>query len=76
MSDIDFYFDFASPYGFIAAVQIDALGRPENDQAIRRGVFGSPFFLMGGEPFWGSDRISWMISAPGPETEVPAARIE
>ena len=76
MSDIDFYFDFASPFGFIAAMQIDALRRPENDEAIRRRVFGSPFFLMNGEPFRGSDRISWMISAPGPATEVPAARME
>jgi len=25
---VDFYFDFASPYGFIAAMQIDAIDRP------------------------------------------------
>jgi 2-hydroxychromene-2-carboxylate isomerase len=25
---IEFYFDFASPYGFLAAMQIDALPRP------------------------------------------------
>jgi 2-hydroxychromene-2-carboxylate isomerase len=30
----------------------------ENQEAINRGVFGSPFFLVDGEPFWGSDRIS------------------
>lgn len=48
----------------------------ENDEAIRRGVFGSPFFLMDGEPFWGSDRILWMISSTLPETQVPAARME
>lgn len=29
----------------------------ENEDAIRRGVFGSPFFFVDGEPFWGSDRI-------------------
>jgi 2-hydroxychromene-2-carboxylate isomerase len=34
----------------------------ENDEAIRRGVFGSPFFLVDGEPFWGSDRISLLVS--------------
>jgi hypothetical protein len=28
MRPIDFYFDFASPYGFIAAMQIDRLARP------------------------------------------------
>jgi hypothetical protein len=34
----------------------------ENDEAIRRGVFGSPFFFVDGEPFWGSDRISLLVS--------------
>lgn len=27
-----------------------------NDQAIAAGVFGAPFFLVDGEPFWGNDR--------------------
>ncbi len=30
----------------------------ENEEAIRKGVFGSPFFLSDGEPFWGSDRMA------------------
>jgi 2-hydroxychromene-2-carboxylate isomerase len=30
----------------------------ENEEAICNGVFGSPFFLVDGEPFWGSDRIA------------------
>jgi 2-hydroxychromene-2-carboxylate isomerase len=30
----------------------------ENDNAITKGVFGSPFFIADGEPYWGSDRIS------------------
>jgi 2-hydroxychromene-2-carboxylate isomerase len=29
----------------------------EVDAAIERGVFGSPYFVVDGEPFWGSDRI-------------------
>ncbi|HSQ05731.1 MAG TPA: 2-hydroxychromene-2-carboxylate isomerase [Burkholderiales bacterium] len=29
----------------------------EVDEAIRRGVFGSPFVIVDGEPFWGSDRL-------------------
>ena len=28
-----------------------------NDEAIGKGVFGSPFFLVDGESFWGSDRL-------------------
>ena len=31
--------------------------REETDQAIERGVFGSPFFIVDGEPFWGTDRM-------------------
>ena len=29
-----------------------------NDAAVARGVFGSPFFFVDDEPFWGSDRLS------------------
>ncbi len=31
--------------------------RHETDAAIARGVFGSPFFIVNGEPFWGCDKI-------------------
>lgn len=27
------------------------------NEAIERGVFGSPYFIVDGEPFWGNDRI-------------------
>ena len=30
----------------------------EVDAAIAAGVFGSPFFVVDGEPFWGCDRMS------------------
>ena len=29
----------------------------EVDAAIAAGVFGSPFFIVDGEPFWGVDRL-------------------
>jgi 2-hydroxychromene-2-carboxylate isomerase len=35
----------------------------ENEDAIRRGLFGSPFFIMDGEP--DSDRISLTLDHPG-----------
>jgi 2-hydroxychromene-2-carboxylate isomerase len=42
----------------------------ENEDAIRRGVFGSPFFFADGERFWGSDRISLMLdNAAQPASE-------
>jgi 2-hydroxychromene-2-carboxylate isomerase len=31
--------------------------RSEVDKAIALGVFGSPYFIIDGEPFWGSDRL-------------------
>jgi 2-hydroxychromene-2-carboxylate isomerase len=31
--------------------------RAEVDTAIQKGVFGSPFVIVDGEPFWGSDRL-------------------
>jgi 2-hydroxychromene-2-carboxylate isomerase len=30
--------------------------RAENHAAIGAGVFGAPFFIVDGEPFWGNDR--------------------
>lgn len=31
--------------------------REQNDAAMQRGVFGSPFVFVGDEPFWGFDRF-------------------
>jgi 2-hydroxychromene-2-carboxylate isomerase len=31
--------------------------REECDAAIKKGVFGSPFIIVDGEPFWGADRL-------------------
>ncbi len=40
--------------------------RRENEQAIAAGVFGSPFIIVDGEPFWGMDRFDqierWLVS--------------
>jgi 2-hydroxychromene-2-carboxylate isomerase len=32
--------------------------KTEIDAAVERGVFGSPYVIVDGEPFWGSDRLS------------------
>lgn len=34
--------------------------KQENEQAIAAGVFGAPFFVIDGEPFWGNDRRAQM----------------
>lgn len=40
--------------------------KTEVDAAIERGVFGSPYIVIDGEPFWGSDRLDqvekWLAS--------------
>jgi len=35
----------------------DAL-RARTDEALSKGVFGAPFVLVDGEPFWGADRLA------------------
>ena len=40
----------------------------ENEAAIATGVFGAPFFIVDGEPFWGNDRKAqlerWLADGP------------
>jgi len=42
--------------------------KTENDAAIAAGVFGAPFFMIDGEPFWGNDRRAqierWLDKGP------------
>ena len=60
--------DFAEPLGInrddlLAAVQDPAIKerlKDETTAALEKGVFGSPYIIVDGEPFWGSDRL-WMI---------------
>lgn len=41
----------------LADPQVKDRLRAENEHAIARGVFGSPFVIVDGEPFWGADRF-------------------
>ena len=44
---------------------VDGQARADLDacfaEADRDGVFGVPTFIVGGEPFWGQDRIEWVV---------------
>jgi len=45
---------------FTAAVAdpaIKARVKQETDDAVAKGMFGAPYFLVDGEPFWGADRL-------------------
>ena len=49
-----------APTELIAATQdpaIKAKLKAETDRSVERGVFGSPFVFVDGEPFWGADRL-------------------
>ena len=40
--------------------RVKTLLRDAVDRAIAKGVFGSPYFIVDGEPVWGVDRL-WMV---------------
>ena len=49
-----------APAALVAATQdpaIKAKLKEETDRSVERGVFGSPFVFVDGEPFWGADRL-------------------
>ena len=49
-----------APEGLAAALSDPAVKqrlRAEVDRAVAKGIFGSPFIVVDGEPFWGHDRL-------------------
>lgn len=60
--------EIAAPLGVDRAELVAAVGTPEwkqrfkeeTEAAIARGVFGSPFFIVGDERFWGADRMAML----------------
>jgi 2-hydroxychromene-2-carboxylate isomerase len=65
--------DVAAKLGFARTETLHALADPRVkdslarsvEQAIAKGIFGSPFFVVDGEPFWGADRLpmlrDWLV---------------
>jgi 2-hydroxychromene-2-carboxylate isomerase len=49
----------------IATPEIKDRLKQETDAAIARGMFGAPYFMVDGEPFWGADRLpqidKWLV---------------
>ena len=65
MSTPELVAEVAGPLGIarerlLAAVQDPVIKeklKAETERSIERGVFGSPFVFVDGEPFWGNDRL-------------------
>ena len=49
--------DSAALLAGIESQEVKDRTRVESDAAIARGVFGSPYIIIDGEPFWGADRL-------------------
>ena len=48
--------------------EVKAIARQHGEAAVARGVFGSPWIFVDGEPFWGADRLAmverWLSTGP------------
>ncbi len=49
--------DRAEVYAGLNSMAVKEQLRAENDLAMAKGVFGSPYVIVDGEPFWGFDRF-------------------
>ncbi len=67
-SDASVVAELAAPLGVDGDALLEAIQQPavkdrlkqETAAAMERGVCGSPFFFVDGEPFWGNDRL-WQV---------------
>ncbi len=76
ISSPDTVADIAASLGHERAAAVEGMGsaaikdrlRQEVEAAMARGVFGSPYVIVDGEPFWGSDRLDqlerWLATGP------------
>lgn len=65
ISDLGVVNAIATNLGIDSTALTEAVARPEikerlkaeTDGAIAKGMFGAPYFIVDGEPFWGADRL-------------------
>ena len=61
-------FDATAAAAGMADPAVKERTKTEVDSAIARGIFGSPYVIVDGEPFWGMDRLDqaekWLASGP------------
>lgn len=51
----------AESLGYARDERMKRVLKDRSAEAMRRGIFGSPFFIWRGEPFWGADRVGMLI---------------
>ena len=62
---IDAGFDPAQVFAWAAEPEVKASLRATTDEAVARGVFGAPTMFVGGEMFFGQDRLDFVREALG-----------
>jgi 2-hydroxychromene-2-carboxylate isomerase len=65
-------FDEAEVFNAMSSSIIKERTRQVSEDAVARGVFGSPWFFVGSEPFWGWDRLpmldQWLAAGSSTDT--------
>ncbi|WP_395699120.1 2-hydroxychromene-2-carboxylate isomerase [Aquabacterium sp.] len=56
-------FDPAAMMALVADAEVKAALKASTDEAVRRGVFGAPTMFVGGEMFFGQDRLDFVREA-------------
>jgi len=51
---INFYFDFISPYSYLAYKKL-------TNKAFEKDIFGAPTFVVNNKIFWGLDRLDYAL---------------
>jgi len=74
VTGVDFVCDLAAGMGVpreelkaaLASPEVKETLRKEVEAAVAKGVFGSPYIVVDGEPFWGADRLAqieeWLVT--------------
>ena len=58
-------FDAAEVMGWVGDAEVKAALRATTEEAVARGVFGAPTMFVGGEMFFGQDRLEFVREALG-----------
>jgi len=59
MIALDCYYSLSSPWAYFGGPQL----RANSAEAVERGVFGAPTYILDGERFWGQDRLVFLDRA-------------